>query len=165
MLIDGVLQPAVIRVMNGVITAIEPFDVTPDAGQTIDAGDDIVLPALGMGWYRVAPTRLASRVARGAAPGGLDVARLSERMSAAPARLAGWEHRKGRLAPGFDADLVIWSPDAPVDVDSLTLYHRHTLTPYRDAVLTGVVRATYVRGAAVYRDGSVTTSLTGQIIQ
>ena len=77
---------------------------------------------------------------------GLDVALLSERMSAAPARLAGLEHRKGRLAPGLDADLVIWSPDAPVDVDSLTLYHRHTLTPYRGAVLTGVVRATYVRG-------------------
>ena len=96
---------------------------------------------------------------------GLDVARLSERMSAAPARLAGLEHRKGRLAPGFDADLVIWSPDAPVDVDSLALYHRHQLTPYRGRVLTGAVRATYVRGVAVYQHGTVTTSLPGQIIQ
>ncbi len=98
-------------------------------------------------------------------PRGLDVARLSERMSAAPARLARLEHRKGRLAPGFDADLVIWSPDAPVDVDSLVLYHRHQLTPYRGRTLTGAVRATYVRGVAVYHDGTVTTSLPGQIIQ
>ena len=96
---------------------------------------------------------------------GLGVARLSELMSTAPARLAGLEHRNGRLAPGFDADLVIWSPDAPVDVDALTLYHRHALTPYRGALLTGAVRATYVRGAAVYREGRVTTSLSGQLVQ
>ena len=98
-------------------------------------------------------------------PRGLDIARLSERMSAAPARLARLEHRKGRLAPGFDADLVIWSPDAPVDVDSLVLYHRHQLTPYRGRTLTGAVRATYVRGVAVFREGIVTTSLPGQIVQ
>ena len=96
---------------------------------------------------------------------GLDVARLSERMSAAPARLAGLEHRKGRLAPGFDADIVVWNPDAPVAVHSLALYHRHQLTPYRGRILTGAVRATYVRGVAVYRDGVLTTSLPGQITQ
>ena len=96
---------------------------------------------------------------------GLTIARLSERMSAAPARLAGLAHRKGRLAPGFDADLVIWSPDAPVDVDSLVLYHRHQLTPYSGRVLSGAVRATYVRGVAVFREGAVTSSLPGQIIQ
>ena len=94
---------------------------------------------------------------------GLHIARLSECMSAAPAHLAGLGHRKGRLAPGFDADIVIWNPDVPVDVDALTLYHRHQLTPYRGRVLTGAVRATYVRGVEVYRAGAVTSSPTGQI--
>ncbi|MEO8621252.1 MAG: allantoinase, partial [bacterium] len=65
---------------------------------------------------------------------------------------------------GFDADIVVWNPDASVDVNAITLYHRHQLTPYRTRRLTGEVRATYVGGVEVYRDGRVTDSLPGQII-
>ena len=89
---------------------------------------------------------------------------LAALMSAAPARLAGVGDRKGRLAAGFDADIVVWNPDLPVDVDATTLYHRHPLTPYRGLVLTGGVQATYVAGVAVYRNGRVTDSLPGRII-
>src|SRR5207244_3015376 len=37
-------------------------------------------------------------------------------MSLRPAALAGLGHRKGRIAPGYDADLVIWDPEAEVSV-------------------------------------------------
>ena len=93
-----------------------------------------------------------------------DVELLSRKMSAAPARLAGLAGRKGQLAEGYDADIVVWDPDAPVDVDATTLYHRHPLTPYRGRTLTGLVRATYVGGVEVYRDGRVTNHLPGRII-
>ena len=93
-----------------------------------------------------------------------NVALLSEKMSAAPARLAGLAGRKGRLVEGYDADIIIWNPDAPVDVDATMLYHRHPLTPYRGRTLTGLVRATYVGGVEVYRDGRVTNRLPGRII-
>jgi allantoinase len=89
---------------------------------------------------------------------------VAEKMSLAPARLASIHNRKGRLAAGFDADIVVWNPDTSVDVDAITLYHRHPLTPYRTRRLTGLVRATYVGGVEVYRDGRVTDSLPGQII-
>ena len=66
-------------------------------------------------------------------------------MSAAPARLAGLDGRKGAIAPGYDADLVIVDPDREMIVDASRLYHRHAVTPYDGARLRGVVMATMLR--------------------
>ena len=95
---------------------------------------------------------------------GATLEQLSTWMSLAPARLAGVGHRKGLLAPGYDADLVIWNPDTPVAVEARTLYHRHPLTPYDGRTLTGAVRATYVGGVEVYRDGEFLDTPIGQFI-
>ncbi|MFQ5680088.1 MAG: amidohydrolase family protein [Gemmatimonadota bacterium] len=72
------------------------------------------------------------------------------------ARLAGLEGRKGRIAPGRDADLVIWEPESSFRVAAGELYHRHALTPYLGRTLAGRVRSTYVRGVPVYADGRPT---------
>lgn len=95
---------------------------------------------------------------------GATVEQLSAWMSAAPARLAGMERSKGRLAAGYDADIVIWDPGAKVVVDEMTLFHRHPVTPYHGRTLTGAVRATYVGGVEVYRDGYVLAGTPGQLI-
>jgi allantoinase len=71
-------------------------------------------------------------------------------MSAAPARLAGLDGRKGRIAAGYDADLVLWDPDAEWTVRAERLLHRHKLTPYLGRRLVGSVVATYVRGELAY---------------
>jgi allantoinase len=71
-------------------------------------------------------------------------------MSAAPARLAGLESRKGRIAEGFDADLVLLDPDGERTVAAGELLHRHAVTPYLGARLRGAVEATYVRGVLSY---------------
>jgi len=75
--------------------------------------------------------------------------RLARWMSAAPAALAGLGH-KGRIAEGFDADLVVWDPDARFSVDPARLHHRHKLTPYAGRSLFGVVQTTFVRGERVW---------------
>ncbi|MDQ6886841.1 MAG: allantoinase AllB [Gemmatimonadota bacterium] len=87
--------------------------------------------------------------------------RLSEWMSAAPAALAGLESRKGVLAPGADADIIIWSPDEDLQVRPESLHHRHALTPYLGVALPGVVRSTYLRGQLIYDRGEFVSDPSG----
>ena len=76
-----------------------------------------------------------------------DIARW---MAEQPARLAGCEGRKGRIAPGYDADLVVFDPDDEFTVNQNRLHYRHTVSPYLGEKLRGSVKKTYVRGNAVF---------------
>ena len=79
-----------------------------------------------------------------------DIARW---MAEAPANLAGCASRKGRIAVGCDADFVIFDPETEFVVSKNRLHYRHPLSPYLGEKLRGVVRATYLRGTPVFRDG------------
>ncbi len=67
------------------------------------------------------------------------------------ARLAGLDARKGRIAAGFDADFVIWDPEAEATIAGADLHHKHKLTPYDGLALRGVVHQTWVRGVCAWR--------------
>ena len=69
-------------------------------------------------------------------------------MSAGPAGLVGLG-RKGAIAVGKDADLVVFAPEATFVVDPAALHHKNPVTPYAGRGLTGVVRRTLLRGAEV----------------
>ncbi|MBN1210382.1 MAG: allantoinase AllB [Myxococcaceae bacterium] len=70
-----------------------------------------------------------------------------------PARLIGLEGVKGTLAPGADADLLVFDPDATFTPAETDVLHRHRLTPYTGRALLGVVERTYVRGVPVFTRG------------
>jgi len=89
---------------------------------------------------------------------------LARWMSEAPARLAGLDDRKGRIAPGYDADLVIWDPDAEWTVDPSRLQQRHKLTPYAGRRLRGLVQTTFVRGTPVWQDGRLAAAGSGLLL-
>lgn len=72
-----------------------------------------------------------------------------------PAKQVRLHTRKGAIAAGFDADLVVWDPGAEFSVDATALHHRHKITPYAGEVLSGVVQKTFLRGRKVYDGGHV----------
>ncbi|HEU4747494.1 MAG TPA: allantoinase AllB [Gemmatimonadaceae bacterium] len=102
-------------------------------------------------WGGIASLQLSlSAVWTGARARGLKPARIAQWMSAAPARLAGLQDRKGALAVGYDADIVLWDPDARFTVDPGDLMHKHKVTPYAGRELFGRVSATYVGGRRIF---------------
>lgn len=74
-----------------------------------------------------------------------------------PARQVNLESRKGMIAVGHDADLVIWEPHREFTVDAKALRHRHKITPYHGKQLNGIVQETFLRGRKIYDDGKLTS--------
>jgi allantoinase len=83
-------------------------------------------------------------------------------MSSAPAALAGISHRAGTLEPGREANFVVFDTDAEFTVTTEKLHYRHAISPYLKETLRGAVKATYLRGEAVYRDGSFASKPSGR---
>jgi allantoinase len=90
--------------------------------------------------------------------------RLVEWLCTGPARLAGLTGRKGAIAAGYDADLVLWHPGREFVVDENVLRHRHPITPWLGRVLAGVVEATYLRGERVYARGEPDQPARGELL-
>ena len=94
------------------------------------------------------PTMLTEGLRR-----GVGLGRLATLLADAPARLLGLP-RKGRIAPGLDADLVLIDPTRRWTLSSSALETRSGLSPYVDRLFVGAVAMTLVRGRIVYRDGA-----------
>jgi allantoinase len=89
-----------------------------------------------------------------AARRGASLAQLARWTSAGAAEFAGLVGKKGRIARGYDADLVIWDPEASFEVTAERLFLRHKLTPYLRRRLSGSVRQTLLRGHTVFANDS-----------
>ena len=146
--------------MDGVIDLIATdHSPSPPQMKHLDDGDFV------RAWGGIASLQLGlAAVWTGAHARGLGVERVAEWMSAAPARLAGLDRVKGRIAAGYDADLVIWDPDAEAVVDAAALCHRHPVTPYNGMRLRGKVRTTILRGQVVFDAAAGTGAPRGRLI-
>lgn len=75
--------------------------------------------------------------------------------SANPARIFGMGERKGRIAPGYDADIVLYNPKKKVTVSAADM---HSLTDYsvwEGTKLKGYPVSTLVRGEFVVKNGEL----------
>jgi allantoinase len=96
---------------------------------------------------------------------GYAVTHLAKWLCEGPARLAGLVGRKGSIAVGCDADMVIWDPDAKCRVEPAQLHHRHKVTPYAGRELSGRVETTFLRGRKVFERGEFSASPLGHVLQ
>ncbi len=80
-----------------------------------------------------------------------DLVRLT---SSGPAEIFGLA-RKGHIAPGYDADLVIVDPEKPWIINEDKLWTKSGWTPFAGWHVKGRVEAVYLRGRLAYSDGKV----------
>jgi len=150
-------------------TALSSGDLDMIASDHSPCPPALKLPAEGdclRAWGGIASIQLSLAAVWSTAPAhGASVPDVARWMSERPARLVGLERRKGAIAPGHDADLVIWDPEEEFVVNASVLQHRHKVTPYEGMRLHGVVRETWVRGARVYDRGHFVHEARGQLLR
>lgn len=79
-----------------------------------------------------------------------------------PAKFIG-ASTKGKIEKGFDADLMIWNPDAKRIIKADEILFRHKISPYIGEELYGTVTLTIVNGKIVFENNRIVNENKGQI--
>jgi len=95
---------------------------------------------------------------------GFSLLDLNRWLCSGPALQVGLEKRKGAIAAGLDADLIVWSPEESFKVDASVLKHRHKISPYNGETLMGLVQKTFLRGRKIYDDSEIIGQAEGEFL-
>lgn len=116
---------------------------------------------LGRGDFRAIPNGIPGVEHRmdllhqGVVAGELSLARWVETCATTPAKMFGLYPRKGVLAPGSDADIVIYDPSARQTISADTHHMNVDYSAYEGFALSGGVDTVLSRGTVVVGDGAV----------
>ena len=89
----------------------------------------------------------------GVAKGRISLQTFVSAFATTPARIFGLYPRKGTIAVGSDADLLLLDPDATATIDERALHSRAGYDPFQGFATRGVPKLTLSRGEVVARDG------------
>jgi dihydropyrimidinase len=78
-----------------------------------------------------------------------------------PAKLFGLFPRKGTIAPGSDADLIIFDPERKLTISAANQHQRVDYTPYEGMQIQGVPDTVLLRGKVIVRNGAYVGSKGG----
>lgn len=91
------------------------------------------------------------------AEGRMSLSRMAALCSTNPAVIFGMYPKKGVVAPGSDADLVILDPRGETVITAAAQRQNVDYTPYEGFCPRGAIRSVYLRGALLYADGAFLT--------
>jgi dihydropyrimidinase len=100
-------------------------------------------------------SRLPILFSEGISKGRIDLCMFVRLTATNPARLFGLYPRKGTIAPGADADIVLWDAQKTVALTNSLMQHIIDYTPYEGMEVTGWPVCTIRRGEVVMKDGLV----------
>ena len=100
-------------------------------------------------------TRGLIGLSEGVGKRGLSLPRFVEVFATNPARVTGLYPRKGVIAPGSDADLVLWEPDVEHTITIDDLHHDGDYSPWEGWQVKGWPVTTILRGTAVVENGTL----------
>jgi dihydropyrimidinase len=90
----------------------------------------------------------------GVRPGRISLNRFVELTSTSPAKIFGLFPRKGTIAPGSDADIVIFDPERRVTLSARTHHMKVDYNPYEGREVVGVTETVLSRGRVIIENGS-----------
>ena len=85
--------------------------------------------------------------------GKISLNRFVELVATSPARIFGMYPKKGTIAPGSDADIVIWDPEADFTISAQTHHMRVDYSLFEGYQVKGNVRQVLSRGEVVIDGG------------
>ena len=94
----------------------------------------------------------------------LPIEKVVKWLSEAPSKFIQCSSTKGKISSGYDADIIVFNADKKFIVNASQIQHRHKITPYEGAELSGVVMQTYVNGIKVYDQGKFINLSSGKVI-
>ena len=98
-------------------------------------------------------TRMALMFDGGVAAGRITASRWIELTSTTPAKIMGMFPRKGTIAIGSDADIVVWDPKATQTLSAKTHHMRVDYNPYEGRKVKGKALTVLSRGEVIVHDG------------
>ncbi|MCC6458545.1 MAG: dihydropyrimidinase [Caldilineaceae bacterium] len=107
--------------------------------------------------------RLALIYSDGVCGGHLSLSQWVQLCCTQPAQLMGLQ-RKGQIAPGFDADIVIFDPQRLKTLSPATLHEHAGWTPYDGHAVTGWPRTVLLRGEVIVLDEQYVGSSNGRFV-
>lgn len=111
-------------------------------------------------------TRMSLLYDGGVAAGRIDVNRWVEITSTAAAKIFGMFPKKGTIAPGSDADIVIFNPNEKTTLSHQSLHMNVDYNPYEGREVQGVTETVLSRGNIVVNKGAFTgTKGAGQYLR
>src|SRR6201997_3299093 len=101
-------------------------------------------------------TRMSLVYDGGLRTGKILLNRFVELTSTSPARIFGLFPRKGTIAPGSDADIVVFNPEKKQTLSARTLHMKVDYNPYEGREVTGAAETVLSRGRVIIDNGTFT---------